>query len=296
MDPLGPYLAGYRSLELEEFGAPSWMPGPLASAWDRASSFLSSLGENTRVGWAYMIRVGGPAARAVAQQQLETIADLSTRGAAWATNKVREKSRELERVYSEYESKKAEFDRKADELAKTDPARAEQIRSETYGAGKAAKEAFLRATSRFAEGASALSGRAQTIIRRMRAEAGLSPVQLQGSFGDAGVISVPTGAAVGAAAVAVVAIVATIYLLKSLLTDLTTGTQQVDQSLFEVERQRLIAAGYSEEEARKTALSTVDDLREDRFNLNKALPWVFGIALAGIGLPAIYKGIKEVRG
>ena len=114
-------------------------------------------------------------------------------------------------------------------------------------------------------------------------------------FGDGGAISIPTAVAVAGAVVALVVIVAAIYLLATLIKDLTIGTQQADQSLFEQERDRAITAGASEEEATEHALDVVRNLQKGRLNINKALPWVFGIAAVAVGVPTIYKVVKDLR-
>ena len=290
-DPL--YGFGY-----DAFGAPGWMPGPLAPYWDAAVGLLRDMGQNTVTGFGYLARLPGHTLDA-GKDALGTVADLAASGATRAATKVREKSRELERKFEEYQAKGAEFDRKLAEIARTDPAGAQQLERETYGAMAGAKAAFLQASAQFARASGAMSDKTIRIIRRLRAE-GTTETLSGEDFGlaDAGVVSVgvPGGVALASAVAAVVIIVAAIWLLTALVRDLTIGTQQADQTLFEQERQRALEDGATEEEATDRALETVETLGKGRLNINEALPWVFGIAAAGIGLPVIYRVVKDLRG
>ena len=289
----------YVGFGVDAFGAPSWMPGAIAPYWDRAATVLSRIGPNTEAGWSYMVRLNPIGLGwSVVQAQLDVIADAGTKSAAWATNKVRNKSRELAQVFEQYQTTKATFDARIEELAKTDPVKAEVLRGETYGAMQGPKSAFLQATSKFAQAADSMSQKTQGIIRQLRAESGLTPIHMSGHsrLGDAGVISIPTATAIGGAVIALIVVGASIYLIKTLITDLTIGVQQADQSLFEQERQRGIDSGLDEEQAVERALEITNQMREGRLDLNSALPWIFGIVGVGVGLPLIYKTVKDIRG
>ena len=265
---LGASFAGYDSLDSDEFGG--WW-GDLTSRAKSGYHRLRSLAG-----------AAGDAARRKAAE-LEALAQSSR---AEFQRRLDEEVAELEEKINQYHRERREFLRELDTLQKLNPSEAASIRAGYTTKADSILSAFRSATENIDSWAPHVPDRIMRLLRALRGD------QFQGSarFGDAGMISGPMAVAVAVSVAVVLAIVAAGLLIR----ELQTGKVRVADAIYQEHYKAGIERGLNPDAAHEAAEKARDAALKTGFDFNEALPWIFGISAAAIGLPYIFRTVKEI--
>lgn len=260
---LGASFAGYDSLDSDEFGG--WwgdLTSRAKSGYDRLRSLAGAAGD---------------AARRKAAE-LEALAQSSR---AEFQRRVDEEVAELEEKINQYHRERREFLKELDTLQKLNPSKAASIRAGYTTKADSILSAFRSATENIDSWSPHVPDRIMRLLRALRGE------QFQGSarFGDRfGAVQVPV----------VVAVVLGIVAAGLLTRELQTGKIRVAEAIYQEHYEAGIKRGLSPDAAHEAAEKARDAALKTGFDFNEALPWIFGISAAAIGLPYLFRTVKEI--
>lgn len=267
---LGASFAGYDSLDSDEFGG--WwgdLTSRAKSGYDRLRSLAGAAGD---------------AARRKAAE-LEALAQSSR---AEFQRRVDEEVAELEEKINQYHRERREFLRELDTLQKLNPSKAASIRAGYTTKADSILSAFRSATENIDSWAPHVPDRIMRLLRALRGD------QFQGSarFGvaDGGVISGPMAIALGVSVAVLLGIVAAGLLIR----ELQTGKVRVSEAIYQEHYEAGVERGLSPDAAHEAAEKARDAALKTGFDFNEALPWIFGISAAAIGLPYLFRTVKEI--